>query len=388
MKKLISVVMALALVLSMSVFAFAFDESSITLDADHIGLSTAGSADVLTIVDGSITANEVPLFSLILPEKVPLGDTVVVHIKGTSECDFRVWLLAEGHTDEKGDEITFSNQWKGTEHGFNGNGEFEKYIELTAEDYDQQNCTVADRIAFKGASFGVNLTNFTINYVGIIYNVTMEDIEGDAVSEAQTFADDAASALESAKTAADEAALTEALNKAQAAVDALTEKASLGFPSVTAMLDDANAAVKEINGLIEAAAGDKALADIQSDIDALDNAVAAAKNAGKDIDAINAALSDAKAAAAKIDEAAAANDYATIKDAAKEAKTKISEIETALKEAEDAKKAEEEAAKKAEEEAAAAKKKQTTTIIIVVAVVVVIAIIAAIVVGASKKKKK
>lgn len=387
MKKLFALILAAALMLTLSVIAYAADEVEIPLDADHVGESSTGGAETVTIGDNSITADSIALFDLILPEKVALGDTVVVHIKGSSDGDFRVWLLADGKTDEKGVEITFSNQWKGSDNGFNAPGEFEKYIELTAEDYDAQSMTEADRVAFKGPSFGTNLSNITLTYVGVIKG-TVADVEAGAVAEAQPFADAAAAALEAANAAADSAALEAALADAQAAVDTLTEKAELGFPGVTSMLDEAKKVVKEIESKINAAAGDEVLAGVQGDIDAVNSALAAAQGAGNDIDAINAALNDAKAAAANIQAAADSGNYADVTAAAKEANATVSEIEKLLKSAEDAKKAEEEAAKKAEEEAAAKKKQATTVGIIVVAVVVVVVIIAAVVMTVLKKKKK
>lgn len=384
MKKLFAIILAAVLMLSLNIIAYAADEVEIPLDADHVGQSSAGGAETVTIGDGSIAANDIALFDLILPEKVALGDTVVVHIKGSSDGDFRVWLLADGETDEKGVEITFSNQWKASENGFNAPGEFEKYIELTAEDYDGQNMSIADRVAFKGPSFGTNLSNTVLNYVGIIYG-TVADVEAAAVADAQPLADAAAAALEAANAAADDAGRQAALADAQAAVEALTEKAELGFPGVTAMLSDAKKAVKEIEAKINAAAGDEALASVQGDIDAVNSALTAAQGAGNDIDSLNAALNDAKTAAANIQAAADAGNYADVTAAAKDANSTVSEIEKLLKAAEDAKKAEEEAAKKAEEEAAA-KKQQTTTIVI--AIVAVFVCVAGGAVTVTKKKKK
>lgn len=385
MKKLFSVAVAVLLALCMSICVFAADEIEIPLDAEHVGASSSGGPDALTIENGTLTANDIALFSLVLPENVPLGDTVVVHLKGTSDGDFRVWLLGAGETDEKGSEATFSNQWKASENGAEFPGEFEKYIELTAEDYDGQSLTEADRLALKGPSFGTNLSNTKLTYVGIVYG-TVADLEADAVAEAQPFADAAAAALETAKSAEGSDALNAALADAQAAVDSLTEKAASGFPGVNALLSDAKNAVKEIEKLIEASAAGDALAAVQADIDTVNNALTAAKDANGDVAAIQAALDEAKAAAAKIDEAANAADYKELKAASKSASATVTEIEGVLKDAEEAvKKAE--AAKKAEEEAAAAAKKKTTTIVIVViVVVVVIAVIAAVLLKGKKKK--
>lgn len=387
MKKILCVLMALMMTLALTLAVSAADETEIVLDADHVGESSAGKAETVTIADGTITGNEIALFSLYLPENVPLGETVVVHIKGSADGDFRVWLLAQETTAEKGVEVTFSNQWKASENGFTAPGEFEKYIELTAEDYDAQNATTANRLAFKGPSFGVNLSNLTISYVGVIKG-SMDDVEASAVAEAQPFADAANAALEAANAAnGDEAALNSALADAQAAVDALTEKSALGFPGVNDMLKAAKDVVKEIEGQLSAAAEGEAVEAIQADVDAVAAALEKAKGAGEDLDALNAALSDAKAAAEKIAAAAEENGFSAIKDASKNAESAISEIEGLVKTAEDAKKAAEEAAAKAAEEAAA-KKKQTTTIVIIVVVVVVVVVAIGAVLATLKKKKK
>lgn len=390
MKKLLTVVMALVLSLSLCLNVFADGEVEIPLDADHVGDSSAGGADVLTIADGSITASaeaNIPLFSLKLPENVKLGDTVTIHIKGTSDDDFRVWLLGDSVTDEKGSEATFSNQWKGSENGYTAPGEFEKYISLTAEDYDAQGGTEADRVAFKGPSFGVNLTNLKLTYVGVVYG-SLDDIEGTAAQDAQPYLDAANAALEAANAAQDKSDIEAALDDAKAAVSSLEEAAELGFPSVTAMLDEAKTVVSKITSMLNASDSDEILESLQSDIDSVAAAVTASAAAGEDVDAASKALEDAKAALANIETAAKANpSYSALTAALTDARAKVKEIEANVAAAQEAKAAAEEAARIAEEEAAAAKQKTTVTVIAVVSVVVVIAIIAAVAVVFKKKKK-
>ncbi len=389
MKKLFAVILALALSLALCVNVFA-DEAEIVLDADHVGASSAGGVDVLTIADGTITATEeaaVPLFALVLPEKVKIGETVTVHIKGTSDGDFRVWLLGDSDTEEKGVEATFSNQWKASENGFVAPGEFEKYIQLVAEDFDAQGGTEADRIAFKGPSYGVNLTNLTLTYVGIVTG-DMDAVEGSAAEEAQPFLDAANAALVAAKSASDKAGMEAALADAESAVASLEEASALGFPTITAMLDEAKKVVSDINALISAADSGDVMATLQSDIDAVTAAVAASASAGEDVDAAQKALDDAKAALTNIENAAKANpSYSDVTAALKDARAAVKEIETNVAAAQAAKAAAEEAARIAEEEAAAKKKTTTTVVIAVVVVLVVIAVIAAVLVAMKKKKK-
>lgn len=384
MKKLFAIILAVAMMLTFSIIAYAADETEIPLDADHVGESSTGGAETVTIGNNSITADNIALFDLILPEKVALGDTVVVHIKGSSDGDFRVWLLADGKTDEKGVEITFSNQWKGSDNGFSAPGEFEKYIELTAEDYDNQNMSIADRVAFKGPSFGTNLSNITLTYVGII-NGTVADVEAGTVAELQPLADKATAALAGVNADSDTAALEAALAEAQSALDELEAKNTMGFPGVAALVKTAKDSVKEINALLSAGAENDAIAALQPSVDAVAAALADAKAAGEDIDKLEAALASAKTAADEVAKAAEDTSYKAVKDAAKEVEDSVKEIEKLVTAAKDAKaKAEAEAAKAAEE--AAAKKK--TTAIIVIAVVAVVVVILAVVAVLGKKKKK
>lgn len=384
MKKLFAIILAVALMLTFSIIAYAADETAIPLDAAHVGESSTGGAETVTIGNDSITADSIALFDLILPEKVALGDTVVVHIKGSSDGDFRVWLLADGKTDEKGVEITFSNQWKGSDNGFSAPGEFEKYIELTAEDFDKQNMTEADRVAFKGPSFGTNLSNITLTYVGIIKG-TVADVEAGTVAELQPLADKAAAALAGVNADSDTAALEAALADAQSALDELEAKNTMGFPGVADLVKTAKNAVKEINALLSAGAENDAIAALQPSVDAVAAALADAKAAGEDIEKLEAALASAKTAADEVAKAAEDTSYKAVKDAAKEVEDSVKEIEKLVTAAKDAKaKAEAEAAKAAEE--AAAKKK--TTAIIVIAVVVVVVVILAVVAVLGKKKKK
>lgn len=390
LKKLLAVIMALAMAMSLCVNVFAADETEIPLDADHVGQSSAGGVDVLTIENGSITASTdsaIPLFSLLLPEEVPIGETVTIHIKGTSNGDFRVWLLGNTYSGDKGVEATFSNQWKASENGFTAPGEFEKYITLIAEDFDAQGGTVGDRVAFKGPSYGVNLDNLQLTYVGVIMGTT-EDIEAGAVEEAAPFLDSAKAALEAAEAATDKAGVEAALDQAKAAVASLEEAAALGFPGVVAMVDEAKEIVTKISGMINSVDADAVAASLQGDVEALAAAKEASAAAGDDVDAAQAALDSAKAALANIEAAAQANpSYTSVLTLLKDARSTVKEVEANLNAAKEAKAAADEAAKLAEEEAAAKKKTTTTVVIVVVVVVVVIAVIAAVVLAMKKKKK-
>ncbi len=377
MKKILAVILALTFALSMTSLVFAADEIEIPLVADSVGAG-GSKAEELTLAEGSITADGIGLFCLKIPENVPLGDTVVVHIKGTCDGDFRAWLLAATNSNR-----TFSNQWKSSDNGLTAPCEFEKYIELIAEDFDQTGATEADSVAFKAPSYDSMLENLTLTYVGIIY-APMSEVEGSAAEELQPFMDQSNAAVEAANAATDDAGRDAALADAQAAADAIAEKATLGFPSVTALLDAANDNVKTIKNLITSAASAAIMESIQSYIDTVNAALETAKAAGSDVAAVEAALAEAQTACDYVEGVANENDYNTITAASRELKLTVREIESVL---EDAKKlkADEEAKAAAEAEA---KRKTTITVVVVIVVIVVVVVIAAVVLSILKKKKK
>ena len=163
MKKLFAFTLICVMMLALAVGVSADVESDVVeIVPENFGANVAATtADDLTWENGTVTAVDIPLFGLQLPKPIQLGETVVVKIKGTSEGDFRVWLLGAG-------EKTFSNQYKMSENGF-VEGAFEKTIELTASDFDSANLTEADNLCIKGAAYGVNIANLTIESVEIYY---------------------------------------------------------------------------------------------------------------------------------------------------------------------------------------------------------------------------
>ena len=113
----------------LSVGVFAVEETEVSLVPENFGISSNAATKNALIWndDESVTAKNVALFGIALPETVHKGDSVVVHIKGVSDGDFRVWLLGAG-------EATCSNQYKFSEHGYTS-GEFDKIIEFTFQDF-------------------------------------------------------------------------------------------------------------------------------------------------------------------------------------------------------------------------------------------------------------
>lgn len=373
MKKLIAILFAMLMLCALSVSAFAVDETEIPVTIDNLDHSTDDTA--LVWEGTSVTANEVNLFTMKLPSAVTEGMTITVHIKGTSEGDFRSWLL----NNTARADATASNQYKASDDGF-VTGEFEKFMEFTFQDFDSVGAVDADQVAFKGPTYNTNLVNFKLDYIGI-YNGPIADIEAGVVEELKPLADKAAAALASANNDP-EAALAEA----QAALDELEAKNTMGFPGVAELVKTAKDSVKEINTILKAGAEADAVAALQPSVDAVAAALADAKAAGEDVEKLEAALTAAKSAADEIAKAAEDTTYAAVKDAAKEAENSVKEVEKLIKTAKDAVAAAEAAAAKAAEEAAA--KKKTTTLIVVIAVVAVavIAVVIALIAKARKKK--
>ncbi len=378
MKKLLSVLLAVALVLSMSVISFAEgEEIEIAINPDSFGVNIPEvTSDIVTWGEGTVTANELGQFSLKLPTTCYDGDSIVLHIKGSADDNFRIWLLAA-------QAVTASNQWKSADVGYAGTGEFEYYIELTCQYYDAE-FESAEEVNFKAPSWDGALTNFTLNYVGVTYG-TMADVEAAKVAEIQPQVDAAKALVEAVKTVdvTDQAALDAAVADAQAAIAAIPD---YGFASLIATKD-------ELSLSVDVVLGEVALGGFQAEIDAVSAALEDAKAAGNDISAIKAAYDSALAAVDKMEKDG--GHLAPVAEKVKELKTVISEIKDLHKAAatanEEAKVAEEEAAKLAEEQAAAeaaAKEAATqTTIIVVIIAVVVIAIVAVVLVVLKKKKK-
>ena len=109
----------------------------------------------MTLVLQSTTLHNIVFTS----EPVPMGETVVVHVIGTCDDNFRMWLMESG-------AATSSNQYN-MQTGVYG-GEFDEYIELTATDFDGRGVTEATE--FNSApTYDSKLINLTVTYCGIFY---------------------------------------------------------------------------------------------------------------------------------------------------------------------------------------------------------------------------
>ncbi len=140
-----------------------FTKVDITKD-NHVDLQVTneqleeGSEAAVWDEDGEgVLVNAATLISFNLPKDIPIDTTVVFHVKGTSDDNFRMWFLDTG-------VATSSNQFNATnEEGF-FNGEFEFFVELTCQYFDAEIAdNLAKKICFKASSWNTTLTNLKID---------------------------------------------------------------------------------------------------------------------------------------------------------------------------------------------------------------------------------
>lgn len=173
MKKLLSILMVLIIAATLSITLTAEEDVfiEIPLTPENLGIGCGLTADQVTWNDVGFTVNDITQISFLLPEPVPMGETVVVHVIGTCDDNFRMWLMESG-------AATSSNQYNMQSWGFYG-GEFDEYFQLTATDFDGRGVTEATEFNFKAPTYDTTLTNLTVTYCGIFYG-TLEEYEAAA----------------------------------------------------------------------------------------------------------------------------------------------------------------------------------------------------------------
>ena len=158
MKKFVCIILSLVMMSSL----FAVD---IYAEETHsVNISASAQVEGQGIVynsDGSAFVESTSIIGWSIPT-VYLGDSVTVTVKGSSDGDFRVWLLGDG-------QATMSNQWKASENGFNG-GNFEYTFDLEFFDKDGKGLNSASAIAFKAPTWNTSLSNITVKSVTITYH--------------------------------------------------------------------------------------------------------------------------------------------------------------------------------------------------------------------------
>ncbi len=162
-----------------------------------------------------VLVNAATLISFNLPKDIPVDTTVVVHIKGTSEDNFRVWLLDSGVVTSS-NQVNMLNDMK-----FFSFGEYDFLFELTCQYFDAEIAdNLAKKLCFKAASWNTTLTNLKIDEVGIFegtldeYKLACENpeayvpAEGEVneapAEEAETPAEDAEAPAEDTEEATEE----------------------------------------------------------------------------------------------------------------------------------------------------------------------------------------
>ena len=316
MKKLFAFMLAVMLTLTLTVYAAgdggAIESDVVELTADNFGTCVASSkADDLTWGDGTVSSGDIPLFGMHLPKPVALGETVVVTIKGTSEGDFRVWLLAES-------EKTFSNQYKMSENNYE-DGTFDRAIELTAADFDGAGLSEALDICFKGPVYGENLHNLTLESVKIYY-CTMEEYLSNEVdfSEADAKAAEALAKADALYDKLDDAAAIEA-GVAELENDYITYLEAF----VALDYDGAIKAVNELYDKIDDLRDEALLKSLSEYIEKAESALKKADEANGDVNVMKECLNEAKEAAEYVSSKALMN---------KKTRTKANELNAAVTE--------------------------------------------------------
>lgn len=188
MKKILAIVMAVAMVMALSVTAFAA-ETEIALTSDNLGYYTDA-----TEVDGGLNSSG-EQFTVNLPETLEIGTTITLHIKGSSDGDFRVWLVDNATTAS---EQIYST----TDLGLSG-GDFDVTIDLTIQNWNSEGATCATAVDFKGISYGTNLDNFTVTYLAIVTDG--EEVAAETAEETEEASE---TAEETAEAAAEETTTT------------------------------------------------------------------------------------------------------------------------------------------------------------------------------------
>ncbi len=152
-----------------------FDKIPVTKE-NHVDLQVTneqleeGSEAAAWDEDGEgVLVNGATLISFNLPKDVPVDTTVVAYIKGSSEDNFRLWLLDAGVVTSS-NQINMQNDMK-----FFAFGEYEFFCELTCQYFDAEIAdNVAKKLCFKAPSWDSTLTNLKIDKIAI-FEGTLEE---------------------------------------------------------------------------------------------------------------------------------------------------------------------------------------------------------------------
>jgi len=157
MKKLLAVILTLTMLLLGSSITASAEEIALSLKKDDL---KRGQMAYKTMVynkeDGSLVTDGQNI-SFPLPETVTSGQSITVRIKGTSDSDFRVWLI-------DANETTVSNQYKMTDNGYTPGTEFDHTFVLTHDGVGPD----ATELFFKAPTWDGKIENLNLTYVAIV----------------------------------------------------------------------------------------------------------------------------------------------------------------------------------------------------------------------------
>ncbi len=153
MKRIFAAFTAVIMLFALAATAYADDAMTLVpLNQENQGsfnTDTIYNETGFTVADGAQA-------SFKLPQEIPLDQAVLVHIAGSADGNFRVFLEYNGW--DRASTIVMMNELI---EGYTG-GEFDVYFTLTTEDSEGKGVTAANEINFKGPTYDTNLVNLTV----------------------------------------------------------------------------------------------------------------------------------------------------------------------------------------------------------------------------------
>lgn len=164
MKRILSVVTVLVMLFAFAAMASADDlMTPVPLTQDNQG---SFIADTAVFGETGFTLADASQISFKLPQEYLLGETVLVHIKGSADGNFRVFLEKNGW-DRASNIINMSEAVTGYE-----SGAFDVYITFVVSDEEAKGVDLANEINFKGPTYDTNLVNLSLEVCEVFHGDT------------------------------------------------------------------------------------------------------------------------------------------------------------------------------------------------------------------------
>jgi len=174
MKKLVAMLLSLTLLLFSTAIASAEELTPLSLNKDDLVRGkTAYKLMVYNLEDGTLVADGQNI-SFPLPTPVAPGESITVNFKGTSDGDFRVWLI---NSEEK----TMSDIYQMSANGFTS-GEFDVTVTLTNLEKEAKGDVT--EFFFKAPSWDGKIDNLNLTYVAVSKPFVAEAAAEEAPAEA------------------------------------------------------------------------------------------------------------------------------------------------------------------------------------------------------------